>query len=136
MRWWKHLILAPAAAVLCLMPAGCSQRTQEADIVVTMWKCRFEPTEWTVPAGSEVTITLVNNGDFTHEWVLMDRSYDPATPLAEAEDSVLWRGLARHTTEAHTYRFTAPTEPGRYPVLCGIVSHLDEAEAGTLIVTE
>lgn len=136
MRWWKIPVLAPAVAVLCLAGVGCGQRTQEAEIAVTMRKCSFEPTEWTVPAGSEVTITLVNNGDFVHEWVLMDRIYEPGTPFDEAQDKVLWRGTARHTTEAHTYRFMAPDEPGRYPVLCGIVSHLDEAGSGTLIVTE
>jgi plastocyanin len=134
MRWWK--VLGPAAVVVGMAVVGCGQRTRGAEIAVTMWKCCFEPTEWTVPAGSEVTITLVNNGDFAHEWVLMDRAYEPGTPFDEAEDLVLWRGLARHTTEAHTYRFMAPAEPGSYPVLCGIVSHLDEAEAGTLIVTE
>jgi plastocyanin len=134
MRGWKIRMLAPAAAVFCVAMMGCSQRADEGEIVVTMWKLYFEPTEWTVPAGSEVTITLINNGDFAHEWALMDRAYVPGTPFEE--DLVLWRGFARYTTEAHTYRFTAPAEPGRYPVLCGIASHLDEAEAGTLIVTK
>lgn len=131
-RLWTATV--PALLLLALSLTACASRAP-ARISVEVYKWRYEPTSWTVSAGREVEITLINHCTFEHSWVLLDKGYTFTPPFDEDDQAhVLWQGSVRNTGVAHTYTFTAPSEPGEYPVLCGISSHLEESEVGTLIV--
>lgn len=153
-------------AALFLVTAGCgggdgtssesntdagSEAVTEVTITPVGNQMKYEQTEFTVPAGKEVTLTFENtatSGSMKHNVVL----------LATAEASVVTRvGQAgaqaagnEHVPEdeavlAHTaladpgetvsVTFTAPSDPGEYQYLCTFPGHYTMMQ-GTMTVVD
>ena len=95
------------------------------------------PPTWTVPAGAEVTVELINNGSLQHNWAIVEPGAEVPVPFVveEAGDILLYdTGLVDGGTTAEG-TFTAPTEPGEYLVICTVAGHYP-AMQGRLLVTE
>jgi uncharacterized cupredoxin-like copper-binding protein len=137
MRKRKLVGLLVAAAVAALALAACGGGEETATLAVDMQDFSFNPSTYTVPAGSEVTITLRNAGTQEHEWVLFEQDYQipPGGSFTdEAEGHILWEGEVEEPGGSETFTFTAPTEPGTYQVVCGIEGHFEEGMVGTFTV--
>jgi len=120
-RW---LAFIPLLMLVTLL-AGCGPK--KVSISADLADFTFTPAAWEIPAGAEVTITLVNKGTLEHEWVLMNKGYEVSIPFdADDEPQVFWEGEVE-PGETATFTFTAPTDPGDYQVVCGTPAH---AEAG------
>ena len=121
-------------------PAGAPT----AHVQVTVLNYAFAPDTVTVPAGAEVTITVTNDADQAHNWVLLS-----AGPLITAEDArderdviidllaavsdrVIVNVLAGSQAEQQG-TFTAPSA-GTYQVICTFGRHLGFGMEGTLVV--
>lgn len=102
-------------------------------INATLTDFKFDPAEWTVPAGKEITLKLTNNGAVEHDWVLMAK---PVTPPASAgsPDEIFMADVP--AGQNATVKFTAPSAPGEYQVICTVPGHLEAGMAGKLIVTQ
>ncbi|MBI4761589.1 MAG: cupredoxin domain-containing protein [Chloroflexota bacterium] len=122
------------ALVLSLVLAACSGGGASTTINVTMTDFKFEPMEFTVPAGQEITINAVNNGAVEHEFVIFKLGTNAGEKFGdEDEENIYWEVevLPGQTTSA---TFTAPSAPGEYYVTCGIEGHLEAGMSGKLIV--
>jgi nitrite reductase (NO-forming) len=75
----------------------------------------FDPTELTIPAGTDVTITLVNNGALEHNFVI--------DALGVQSDTVSAGGTTTVTINA---------EAGDYEFYCGVPGHKEAGMVGTL----
>ena len=123
----RRLVNLVPPIALAILLAGCGPK--KVTLSVDLTEFSFTPASWEIPAGSEVTITLVNKGSVEHEWVLMKKGYQVTIPFdADDEPQVFWEGEVDEG-ETMTFTFTAPTEPGEYQVVCGTPAH---AEAGML----
>lgn len=132
-RTW---ILLAVVLALAAVLAGCDTGPRTAELEVDMVEFMFEPQSWQVPAGAEVTITMVNSGTVEHEWVLMEQGYTAEVPFdAEDEDRVYWEGEVE-PGDTETFTFTAPSEPGEYQVICAIPGHFEAGMIGSLTVTQ
>ena len=78
----------------------------------------FEQTEMRIPADTEVTVTLTNNGMLEHDWVVDD--------IEGAMIDVLQSGEMASAT------FTAPA--GEYEYYCSVPGHREAGMVGKLIV--
>ena len=127
----KFLVLS-ILTIGVLILAACASGPEKISVTTTDFK--FEPTTWTVPAGGEVELTLVNEGTLEHEWVIIKQGMEVTIPFdADDEEKVYWE-MEAEPGETKTETFTAPSEPGTYTIVCGTPAHLEQGMAGTLIV--
>jgi glucose/arabinose dehydrogenase/plastocyanin len=87
----------------------------EGEQTVNMVDLAFDPTELTIPAGTDVTITLVNNGALEHNFVI--------DALGVQSDTVSAGGTTTVTINA---------EAGDYEFYCGVPGHKEAGMVGTL----
>lgn len=129
-KHWKSLLVVLAAVGLLLTACG----PQTAELEVTLSDFAFEPAQVSVPAGSEVTLTLTNEGSVEHEWVLVEQGYTIEPPVNdEDEDHIYWEAEVP-AGETETFTFTAPDTAGEYQIVCVIAGHLESGMEGSLTV--
>jgi plastocyanin len=128
-------ILMIAAVLLSLVLASCGGGGgASTNIDVKMTDFQFQPSQFTVPAGQEITFTSSNNGAVVHNFVIMKLGTS-AGPMFDEEDvpNVYWEVELPPGAETTT-SFTAPTEPGDYEVVCKTEGHIASGMTGKLIV--
>ena len=128
-------ILFVMAVLFSLMLTSCGGGggvTTKLD--VTMTDFQFQPNQYTIPAGQEITFNSTNNGAVVHNFVIMKLGTS-AGPMFDDEDvpNVYWQvellpGASVNTT------FTAPTEPGEYEVVCKTEGHIASGMTAKLTV--
>lgn len=103
---------------------------------VSMTEFKFTPDNYSVPAGSEVTLELSNDGRANHNWVLMEFEYIAEAPYNNEDEGHELFNFVLGPGEKDTFTFTAPSVPGEYQVVCSFPGHLARGMKGTLTVTE
>ncbi len=101
---------------------------------VDMIDFAFEPTDITVPAGQEITMTLTNSGAVEHEFVIMKFGQTVGEDFGDEDEGNIYWEAEVEAGKTDTVTFTAPTEPGEYQVVCGIEGHFVAGMVGKLIV--
>ena len=127
-----HII---AAVLLSLMLASCGGGGgATTNIDVKMTDFQFQPSQFTVPAGQEITFTSSNNGAVVHNFVIMKLGTS-AGPMFDEEDipNVYWEVELLPGADTNT-SFTAPAEPGDYEVVCKTEGHIASGMTGKLTV--
>ena len=103
-------------------------------IDVKMTDFQFQPTQFTVPAGQQISFSSSNNGAVVHNFVIMKLG-TTAGPMFDEEDipNVYWEVELVPGATIET-SFTAPTEPGEYQVVCRTEGHIASGMTSKLIV--
>ena len=123
-----------AAVFLSLMLVSCGGGGASTKINVTMTDFQFQPNQFTVPAGQEITFNSVNNGAVVHNFVIMKKGTS-AGPFFDDEDvpNVFWQVEIQPGSSVDT-SFTAPTDPGDYEVVCRTEGHIASGMTAKLTV--
>lgn len=124
-----------AAILFSLLLAGCGGAAAVSDTInVTMTDFQFQPNQFTVPAGQEVTFNSSNNGAVIHNFVVMKLG-TTAGDMFDEEDvpNVYWEAEIPPGGSVNT-SFTAPSEPGEYQVICRTEGHIISGMTATLTV--
>jgi len=128
----RHFIVGAVLLSLTLVSCGGGGPTTTID--VTMTDFQFQPSQFTIPAGQEITFTSSNNGAVVHNFVIMKLGAT-AGDFFDEEDvpNVYWEVelIPGGTTDTS---FTAPTEPGEYDVICRTEGHIASGMTAKLIV--
>jgi uncharacterized cupredoxin-like copper-binding protein len=127
-------------AAVVLLSAGCGgdggdgggEVATEIEAVATDYA--FDPESWTVPSGETITMTLDNEGDELHEWVIVEQGTTLEGSDDFSEDLVVWE-IEAEPGATESGEFTAP-DPGSYQIVCAIPGHLEAGMEGTLEVVE
>jgi uncharacterized cupredoxin-like copper-binding protein len=103
-------------------------------IDVSMTDFQFQPNQFMVPAGQEISFTSSNNGAVVHNFVIMKLGTS-AGDFFEDEDvpNVFWEVELVPGADTET-SFTAPTEPGEYEIVCRTQGHIASGMTGKLTV--
>jgi uncharacterized cupredoxin-like copper-binding protein len=112
-------------SLLSVMLASCGAAGGVSNTIdVTMTDFQFQPNQFTIPAGEEITFKSSNNGAVVHNFVIMKLGTS-AGDFFDDEDApnVYWEteivpGGSTNTT------FTAPSDPGDYEVICRTEGHI------------
>ena len=123
------------AILFSLLLAGCGGAAGVSDTIdVTMTDFQFQPTQFTVPAGQEITFNSSNNGAVIHNFVVMKLG-TTAGDMFDEEDvpNVYWEVEIPPGGSINT-SFTAPPEPGEYQVVCRTDGHIISGMTATLTV--
>jgi uncharacterized cupredoxin-like copper-binding protein len=123
-----------AAVILSLVLVSCGGGGASTKINVTMTDFQFQPNQFTVPAGQEITFNSTNNGAVVHNFVIMKLGTS-AGPFFDDEDvpNVFWQVEIQPGGSVDT-SFTAPTEPGDYEVVCRTEGHIASGMTAKLTV--
>ena len=102
---------------------------------VTMTDFQFTPNNYTVPAGKEITLNIVNNGAVVHNFVIMKLGTSAGDTFdAQDEPNVYWQETDIPPNGDTTTTFAAPAEPGEYQVVCRTAGHIASGMIGKLVV--
>jgi len=123
-----------AAVILSLVLVSCGGGGASTKINVTMTDFQFQPNQFTVPAGQEITLNSTNNGAVVHNFVIMKLGTS-AGPFFDDEDvpNVFWQVEIQPGGSVDT-SFTAPTDPGDYEVVCRTEGHIASGMTAKLTV--
>jgi uncharacterized cupredoxin-like copper-binding protein len=123
-----------AAVFFSLMLVSCGGGGATTKINVTMTDFQFQPNQFTVPAGQEITFQSSNNGAVVHNFVIMKKGTS-AGPFFDDEDvpNVFWQVEIQPGSSVDT-SFTAPTDPGDYEVVCRTEGHIASGMTAKLTV--
>jgi len=130
----NSIIMAVLASLMLILLTACGAGGASDKIDVTMTDFQFQPSQFTVPAGQEITFTSSNNGAVVHNFVIMKLGTS-AGPMFDEEDlpNVYWEVELLPGADTNT-SFTAPTEPGDYEVVCKTEGHIASGMTGKLTV--
>lgn len=130
----KHLPLILVLFGLSLVLSACGGGGPSTTLDVTMTDFKFEPTEFTVPAGQEITVNATNNGAVEHEFVIFKLGTDAGEKFGDEDEENIYWEVEVFPGQNASGTFTAPAEAGEYYVTCGIEGHLEAGMNGKLIV--
>jgi uncharacterized cupredoxin-like copper-binding protein len=128
----KILFALTVLSALALSACGGQKATTTIDVVFTDFA--FQPNEFVIPAGSEITVNAVNNGAVVHEFVLMKYGTTVGTDFGdEDEENVYWE-IEVLPGQKDSGTFTAPSDPGEYQLVCGTEGHFMAGMVGKITV--
>ena len=119
----KYLMLAIVVLGLSLALTACGGNGPSTNLRVDMVEFMFEPGDYSIPAGQEITIELSNNGAVLHEFVIMKYGTEVGQDFGpEDEENIYWEAEV-DPGSSNTFTFTAPSQSGEYQVVCGTEGH-------------
>src|SRR5215207_10159004 len=129
----KRLIYLMLVAVSLLL-AACGEAGPTTRINVIMTDFMFQPSQFIVPAGEQITVNTANNGAVVHNFVIMKLGKS-AGPIFDEDDipNVYWQVEIQPGGSTDT-TFPAPTEPGEYEVICRTEGHIASGMVAKLVV--
>ena len=128
----KRFVLILLAAVIL---AACGGNAPSTTLDVSMTDFQFTPNTYTVPAGQEITLNILNTGAVVHNFVIMKLGMSAGESFDdEDEENVFWAERDIPAGGDLSVTFTAPTEPGEYQVVCRTQGHIASGMFGTLNV--
>ena len=122
---------------ISLITTSCGgSNSPTTNLNVTMTDFQFSPTQFTVPAGQEITLTSNNNGAVVHNFVIMKLGQSAGTEFTEEDvPNVYWEVELAPGGSVDT-TFVAPSEPGEYEVICKTPGHLQAGMVAKMTVVE
>lgn len=119
-----------------LLLAACQSGGPSTKINVEMTDFAFTPNQFIVPASEEITVNIAHHGIVVHEFILMNPGTTAGDKFDEEDKPNVYTIVEVPPGHSQTFSFIAPTEPGDYQIVCGIVGHLESGMTGTLTVVE
>jgi uncharacterized cupredoxin-like copper-binding protein len=103
-------------------------------IDVTMTNFHYTPSEWTIPAGEEITNNIRNDGAVGHEYVIMKYGKSAGDKFGpEDEENIFWEvEVDAHSSK--NVKFTASSDIGEYEILRGKAGYLEAGMKAALTV--
>ena len=122
------------SVLLSLALTFCGGGGASTTINVTMTDFQFQPNQFTIPAGQEITLNSMNNGAVVHNFVIMKLGTTAGDRFDEEDmTNVFWEVEIQPGGSTST-TFTAPTEPGEYQVVCRTEGHIASGMTAKLAV--
>ncbi len=131
----KYLFVIAVISCLSFLLVSCgggSSATTKLDVKMTEFK--YEPVEFVIPAGKEITLNIANNGAALHEFVIMKHGLTVGEKFGpEDEENIYWE-VEADSGQSKTVTFTAPMETGEYQIICGTEGHVEQGMIAKMIV--
>ena len=83
-----------------------------------------DPPSWTVHSGADVVVTLINHGNYDHNWAVVKKGTTIPVPYDQGQNGeIILHGIGMvYNNSQTTITFVAP-EAGEYQVICTVDGH-------------
>jgi len=122
--------------LLALALTACQSGGPSTKINVEMTDFAFTPNQFTVPAGEEITVNIAHHGIVVHEFIIMNPGTSAGEHFDEEDKLNVYAIVEVPPGHSQSFTFTAPSQPGEYQIVCGIVGHLESGMTATLTVVD
>ncbi|MCI0553602.1 MAG: cupredoxin domain-containing protein [Anaerolineae bacterium] len=131
----KSMFLPVLLLVLSQILVACGGGGEPVTTVdIDMTEQKFTPDEFTVPAGAEITLNLTNSGVEYHELTVLMRGAKVGEKFDKEGNSTDYWTVGVFSGDSKTVTFTAPSEPGKYVIQCGMPGHYQAGMVATLYI--
>ncbi|MDP1716238.1 MAG: cupredoxin domain-containing protein [Anaerolineales bacterium] len=130
----KMFLPVVLSLVFVLAACGGGGSGASTTIDVTFEEFTFTPTDFTIPAGREITVNATNKGAVLHEFVIMKLGETVGDDFGDEDEGNIYWEVEADAGASVTQTFTAPSEPGEYQVVCGTEGHFVAGMVGKLTV--
>ena len=130
----KSLFLVAVVLILSLVLTACGASDPSTNLKVDMVEFMFEPSDYSIPTGQEITLDLSNNGAVVHEFVIMKFGTNVGENFGDEDEANIYWEAELDPGRSDTFTFTAPSQPGEYQIVCGTEGHYQAGMVGKLTV--
>ena len=116
--------------------SACGKSGPSTRLSFTMTDFAFDPNEFMVPAGEEITLHVTHHGKMEHNFIIMKYGTDAGDMFDDADRVNIFWEVTLQPGESERFVLNAPEKPGTYQIICGMPGHLQSGMIGKLIVTE
>ena len=127
-------ILFVLVLLFALTLSACGAGGPSTNLKVVFTDFLFEPVEFTIPAGQEITLNATNNGAVIHEFVIMNFGETIGDKFGDEDEGNIYWEVEVEPGGSTTVTFTAPTDPGEYQLVCGTEGHFEAGMVGKITV--
>src|SRR5258706_2140524 len=100
----KRFFLITVSIALSITLFACGKQGPTTNIEVNMVEFTFTPSEFTVPAGQEITVKATNNGAVRHDFVIFKLGTDAGEKFGpEDKANAYWQGGLGTRGQTATY---------------------------------
>ena len=122
--------------ILVWAVSACGKSGPSTNLRFTMNDFSFDPNEFTVPAGKEITVHVTHHGSMEHNFIIMKLGLEAGEMFDDADQANVFWEIDLQPGDSETVVFTAPEQPGTYQIICGMPGHLQSGMLGKLVVTD
>ena len=122
--------------ILVWIVSACGKSGPSTNLSFSMNDFSFDPNEFTVPAGKEITVHVTHHGSMEHNFIIMKLGLEAGEMFDDADKANVFWEIDLQPGDSETVVFTAPEQPGTYQIICGMPGHLQSGMLGKLVVTE
>ena len=125
------LILIIVSSVLL---TSCGRNQPATMIRVSMTDFAYNPNDFVVPAGRDITLDVVNNGAVVHNFIVMKAGTSLGQNFGEEDEMNIYWKIELAPGQSTTTSFVAPPEPGEYLIVCSTAGHYEAGMTSKLVV--
>lgn len=129
------VIMTLILSIILTACGGSAAGSPSTTLKVDMSEFMFTPTNYTIPAGEEITLELKNSGNIQHDFIILKKGIEIKGSFDHNKymNDMIFHAML-DAGESGKFAFTAPTEAGEYQIVCGILGHFQAGMIGTLTV--
>jgi len=122
--------------LLSVLMSACQAGGPSTKLQVELNDFTITPNQLTIPAGSEIQISIANNGAVVHDFYIMKFGMEVGDKFDEEDKANAYWDAEVQSDSSVDLSFTAPDQPGTYQIVCGMPGHLQAGMVGTLVVVK
>jgi uncharacterized cupredoxin-like copper-binding protein len=128
---WKYLIVILVMVMITACGSSAPSMPVTA-VVVELSEFKFNPADFAVYTGKEVSLTLKNTGGVDHEFTILKKGVIAEIPFdREKQGKDILAEFKIGAKQSGEFKFTLP-ENGEYQVICNIQGHMEAGMIGKI----
>lgn len=122
-------------STLFFIVSGCAAPQRDmgsTNLHVDIYPDKYVPSNWRIPAGQSITLTLHNADSEYHGWTILAKPY--THPWDTVDEQNIYFSQMAEPGVTLTVQFTAPLAPGEYDVVSPDTQDIETGIIGHIVV--